>query len=104
MAAETRSSPDYRLRAVQQIVHGQETSDGAGVNMRRIIASPELDMLDPFLLLDAFSSETRMTISAASPLTPIAALRRSLTCWQARCSTETAPATKGYCVAVVCSG
>lgn len=57
MAAETRSSPDYRLRAVQQIVHGQETSDGAGVNMRRIIASPELDMLDPFLLLDAFSSE-----------------------------------------------
>ncbi len=57
MAAATLSPEDYHPRGVHQIVHGQETSDGAGVNMRRIIASPELDMLDPFLLLDAFSSD-----------------------------------------------
>ncbi len=44
-------------RKVAQIVHGRETSDGAGVRLRRIIGSPELNMLDPFLLLDAFRSD-----------------------------------------------
>lgn len=44
-------------RHVARIVHGRETSDGAGVRLQRIIGSPELDMLDPFLLLDAFRSD-----------------------------------------------
>lgn len=44
-------------RSVEQIIQGQETSDGAGVRLRRIIGSPELNMLDPFLLLDAFGSD-----------------------------------------------
>ena len=43
-----------RYRGVQQITSGRETSDGAGVRLRRYIASPELEMLDPFLLLDVF--------------------------------------------------
>lgn len=43
-------------RGVLKIVQGSETSDGAGVRLRRYVASPELDMLDPFLLLDAFRS------------------------------------------------
>ena len=45
-----------KTRIIKQIVKGIETSDGAGVNLTRIIASPSLDMLDPFLLLDEFGS------------------------------------------------
>ena len=33
------------------------TSDGAGVRMTRVIATPELDHFDPFLLLDEFRSD-----------------------------------------------
>lgn len=44
-------------RTIAQIVYGRETSDGAGVRLRRIIGSQELNMLDPFLLLDAFRSD-----------------------------------------------
>lgn len=32
-------------------------SDGAGVKLTRLIGSPEIDMLDPFLLLDNFKSD-----------------------------------------------
>ena len=45
-----------KIRTVQQIVKGIQTSDGDGVNLTRIIGSPELNMLDPFLLLDEFGS------------------------------------------------
>ena len=38
-------------------LEGVRTSDGAGVALKRIIGSPELDMLDPFLLLDEFRSD-----------------------------------------------
>ncbi len=43
-------------RSVKAVVRGQATSDGAGVSLVRLFPSHELDMLDPFLLLDAFSS------------------------------------------------
>ncbi len=51
------NSTNRQNRHVARIVHGRETSDGAGVRLRRIIGSPDLDMLDPFLLLDAFRSD-----------------------------------------------
>ena len=41
-------------RKIKYLVEGVQTSDGAGVNLTRIIGSPELNMLDPFLLLDEF--------------------------------------------------
>ena len=44
------------IRQIKQIVHGIQTSDGAGVNLIRIIGSPELNILDPFLLFDEFGS------------------------------------------------
>ncbi len=50
-------SKDIVRRSVVKILSGHETSDGAGVRLTRYIASPELDMLDPFLLLDAFHSD-----------------------------------------------
>lgn len=45
------------VRPVVQTLRGVGTSDGAGVSLTRVIGSPELDMLDPFLLLDEFRSD-----------------------------------------------
>lgn len=44
-------------RRVERIVHGQSTSDGAGVRLYRVIGSNALPDLDPFLLLDEFRSD-----------------------------------------------
>ena len=46
-----------RLRDVVKVLTGQETSEGAGVRLKRMIGTSELDHLDPFLLLDEFKSE-----------------------------------------------
>ena len=43
-----------KLRSLVKVIKGVKTQDGAGVNLTRIIAGPDLNMLDPFLLLDEF--------------------------------------------------
>lgn len=58
------------LRNVIKVLSGVETSDGAGVSLRRYIASPQLDMLDPFLLLDMFSSDNPDDYIAGFPPHP----------------------------------
>lgn len=57
-------------RDVIKMVGGNETSDGAGVRLRRYIASPELSMLDPFLLLDMFRSDDPEDYIAGFPPHP----------------------------------
>lgn len=59
-----------KRRTVLQLVKGVETSDGAGVKLRRFIASPELPILDPFLLLDFFSSDNPDDYIAGFPPHP----------------------------------
>jgi len=44
-------------RTVVQLVDGDETSDGAGVRLRRIIGGSQLREIDPFLLFDEFKSD-----------------------------------------------
>jgi quercetin 2,3-dioxygenase len=44
------------LRSVKKLIKGSPTSDGAGVHLTRLIGSSELNMHDPFLLLDEFKS------------------------------------------------
>src|SRR5215475_13235057 len=44
-------------RQVTRIVTGQPTSDGAGVQLTRVLGTPQLDHLDPFLLLDELKSD-----------------------------------------------
>ena len=44
-------------RPVVEKVTGLAARDGAGVRLTRVIGQPRLDMLDPFLLLDAFGSD-----------------------------------------------
>ena len=47
----------HASRRVARVVRGQPTSDGAGVKLTRVIGQRDLDMLDPFLMLDEFRSD-----------------------------------------------
>ena len=58
------------VRQIKQIVKGIKTSDGAGVNLTRIIGGPELDMLDPFLLFDEFGCDDPDDYIAGFPSHP----------------------------------
>jgi len=57
-------------RAVTEVTFGRETSDGAGVRLKRIIGTSELDYLDPFLMLDAFGSDSADDYIAGFPPHP----------------------------------
>ena len=59
-----------KLRKIQKIITGVNTTDGAGVNLTRIIGTNKLDNLDPFLLLDEFSSDDSNDYIAGFPLHP----------------------------------
>ncbi len=52
--AKTAASTE---RKVLRLVRGQETSDGAGVSLKRVIGSQALPQVDPFLLFDEFGSD-----------------------------------------------
>ena len=57
-------------RHITRRVRGTDTSDGAGVKLKRIIGQPALDMLDPFLLLDEFRSDQAGDYIAGFPEHP----------------------------------
>jgi redox-sensitive bicupin YhaK (pirin superfamily) len=56
-----------KSRKITQIIRGMDTSDGAGVKLKRILGSPELNMLDPFLLLDEFKNDNPDDYAAGFP-------------------------------------
>lgn len=45
------------IRELQTLTSGIPTTDGDGVKMTRVIGTPDLNMLDPFLLFDVFESD-----------------------------------------------
>jgi redox-sensitive bicupin YhaK (pirin superfamily) len=57
-------------RSVQDLVSPIPVSDGAGVRLRRSIATPTLDNLDPFFLFDHFGSERPDDYIAGFPMHP----------------------------------
>ena len=57
-------------RAVSELVHPTPVTEGAGVRLRRSIATQQLDYLDPFLLFDHFGSENPDDYLAGFPLHP----------------------------------
>lgn len=57
-------------RGITTILKGQETSDGAGVKLRRYIGTRELMAHDPFLMLDAFYSDDPDSYLAGFPNHP----------------------------------
>jgi redox-sensitive bicupin YhaK (pirin superfamily) len=46
-----------RPRAVERLVAGMPTSDGAGVKLTRVLTQPLQRRLDPYLMLDAFGTD-----------------------------------------------
>ncbi|MFN3810832.1 MAG: pirin family protein [Roseateles asaccharophilus] len=60
MSTNTLNSPARALsqpRAVERLVAGQATRDGAGVKLTRVLTQNLQRRLDPFLMLDAFGSD-----------------------------------------------
>jgi len=55
---------------IKKIVEPVETSDGAGVKLKRSIGTPTVNYLDPFLLLDEFGSENKDDYMAGFPPHP----------------------------------
>jgi redox-sensitive bicupin YhaK (pirin superfamily) len=53
----TTASPIAAPRAVERLVQGQATSDGAGVKLTRVLTQDLQRRLDPFLMLDAFGTD-----------------------------------------------
>jgi redox-sensitive bicupin YhaK (pirin superfamily) len=55
------------LRTIERSVRGMNTSDGAGVKLTRIIGTPVLRRVDPFLMLDEFRSDEPTDYLAGFP-------------------------------------
>lgn len=57
-------------RSLQQVIRSVPTSDGAGVRLRRSLGQTHALRLDPFLMLDEFSSENPDDYIAGFPAHP----------------------------------
>lgn len=64
------NTQERAFRSVQAAFQGMPTSDGAGVRLKRLIGTPQLDGLDPFLMLDNFRSEDADDYIAGFPEHP----------------------------------
>ena len=58
------------LIEVKKIVKALNSSDGAGVKLKRSIGTPEANYIDPFLMLDEFGSENKDDYVAGFPPHP----------------------------------
>ncbi len=61
---------DREIRAVHEIVEPQPVVEGAGVRLRRSIATRRLGSVDPFLLFDHFGSNDPADYLAGFPMHP----------------------------------
>ncbi len=66
LAAEIASKP----RRIVRKVRGMPTQDGAGVKLTRLIGTPQLPDVDPFLMLDTFRSDNPSDYIAGFPEHP----------------------------------
>lgn len=60
----------HQARGVEQLVLGQDTQDGAGVRLTRLLGQGLQRRLDPFLMLDAFGSDRPDEYMAGFPNHP----------------------------------
>ena len=61
---------DYQTRQIHRIIEPQPVLEGAGVRLKRSIATRTLDYLDPFLLFDHFGSDNPSDYLAGFPMHP----------------------------------
>jgi len=57
-------------RTVEEVFKGRDTSDGAGVRLKRIFGYHQVPLFDPFLLLDEFGSDDPSEYVAGFPWHP----------------------------------
>ena len=57
-------------RGIAHVISGMPTQDGAGVKLTRLIGTPQLGQVDPFLMLDAFGSDNPGDYIAGFPEHP----------------------------------
>ncbi|MFL1407482.1 pirin family protein [Marinobacter sp. M1N3S26] len=57
-------------RLIKRVIPSQETSDGAGVRIRRSLGQTQMVRLDPFLMLDEFGSDQPQDYLAGFPSHP----------------------------------
>ena len=55
---------------IKKIIKAIQTSDGAGVKLKRSMGIPELNFIDPFLMFDEFGSENKDDYIAGFPSHP----------------------------------
>jgi len=67
-AAETLTTT--RPRGIARKLRGMPTQDGAGVKLTRLIGTPQLGQVDPFLMLDAFGTDNPKDYIAGFPEHP----------------------------------
>lgn len=58
------------FRKISHVYAGMPTSDGAGVQLTRMVGTPELDMIDPFLMLDRMDNDDPNSYMAGFPNHP----------------------------------
>ena len=58
------------VRALRFVIPGMTTSDGAGVRLKRTLGQSQMARLDPFLMLDEFSSDDAADYIAGFPAHP----------------------------------
>lgn len=72
MSAQTQSQPgeSRRARSLARVLGAQATQDGAGVRLLRALGAKRHLRMDPFLMLDAFSSDDPNDYIAGFPPHP----------------------------------
>jgi quercetin 2,3-dioxygenase len=63
-------SKSFRTRSLAKLAKGVSTSDGAGVRLLRSLGTPEVPLVDPFLMLDEFRSDDPSDYIAGFPPHP----------------------------------
>ncbi len=59
-----------KTRGIERLVQGQDTQDGAGVRLTRVLSHDLQERLDPYLMLDAFGSDNPGDYIAGFPNHP----------------------------------
>jgi redox-sensitive bicupin YhaK (pirin superfamily) len=67
--SQHRTDSSTQARVARKL-RGMPTSDGAGVKLTRVIGTSQLDMLDPFLMLDEFGTDRAEDYLAGFPEHP----------------------------------
>jgi quercetin 2,3-dioxygenase len=70
MSAAAEKTIAVRNRTIARKVKGMPTEDGAGVKLTRLVGSPYLPDVDPFLMLDTFRSDNPKDYVAGFPEHP----------------------------------